>query len=144
MGQEVGVKVPVQLEGCQRAAGLSCSRGGRRRTNADIGLGARLIDGDPGDALNPLLDEVGDVRDDLDGFAQVVAAALPQTNFQVDLAGCDVVVSGQVDAQISLVVSKVQIALATIASGVSPTLCQSFFQGTRNPICCETLVFFSN
>ena len=32
--------------------------------------------------------------DDLDGFAQVVAAALPQTNFQVDLAGCDVVVSG--------------------------------------------------
>ena len=43
-----------------------------------------------GDAADPLLDLVGDVRDDLDGAAEVVAAALLGDDRLVDPAGRDV------------------------------------------------------
>src|SRR5215207_4175209 len=39
------------------------------------------------------LDGVRDVRDDLNGRAQIVAAPLPGDNVQVDAARCDVVVA---------------------------------------------------
>lgn len=90
-----------------------------RHTNANIRLSTRLIDGDSGDPLNPLLNEVGDVRDDLDGTAQVISTTFPQADLHVDLAGGDVVVSGEVDAQISLVMTKIQVTLATGTPRVS-------------------------
>jgi len=43
-----------------------------------------------GQQLDPLLDLVGDVRDDLDGAAEVVAAALAPDDRVVDAAGRDV------------------------------------------------------
>ena len=92
------------------------------RTNADIGLYARLIDGYLRDALNPLLDEIGDVGYYLNGTAQVISATFFPAHLHVDLAGCDVVVSGQVDTQVSLVMPKVQITLAARTWGVSSCL----------------------
>lgn len=56
-----------------------------------------------------MLNEVGDVGDYLDSTAQVISTALLNSYFHVYLASRDVVVPGQVNAQISLVVSKVQI-----------------------------------
>lgn len=56
------------------------------------------------------------MRNHLDGTAQVVSAALFQANFHVDLSGCNVVVSGEVDTQIPLVMPKVQITFATTTS----------------------------
>jgi hypothetical protein len=59
------------------------------------------------------------VRYHLDGTAQVIATAFLQAYLPVYLAGRDVMVSGQVDAEISLVMPEVQIALAATTSGVS-------------------------
>lgn len=44
--------------------------------DADVGLLVRLVDRDARDALDPVLDGVRDVRDDLDRLAEVVAPPL--------------------------------------------------------------------
>lgn len=59
------------------------------------------------------------MRDHLDGAAQVIPAAFFQAYLHVYLAAGNVVVSGQVNAQIPLVMPKIQIAFATATSGVS-------------------------
>lgn len=88
-------------------------------TDADVWLDAGIIDRNSRHALDPLLDEVGDVRDYLDGSAQVVTAAFFQADLHVHFAGCDVVIPSQVDAQVSLVMTEVQITFTATASRVS-------------------------
>ena len=68
----------------------------------------------PGDAPDPLLDLVGDVRDDLDGAAEVVAAALLGDDRLVDPAGRDVGELGQVLVDEPLVVAEVEVRLGAV------------------------------
>ena len=67
-----------------------------------------------GDAPDPLLDLVGDVRDDLDGAAEVVAAALLGDDRLVDAAGRDVAELGQVLVDEPLVVAQVEVGLGAV------------------------------
>ena len=67
-----------------------------------------------GDAGDPLLDLVGDVRDDLDGAAEVVAAALLGDDRLVDPAGRHVRELGQVLVDEPLVVTEVQVRLGAV------------------------------
>ena len=67
-----------------------------------------------GDAQDPLLDLVGDVRDDLDRAAEVVAAALLGDDRGVDAAGRDVGALGQVLVDEPLVVAQVQVGLGAV------------------------------
>ena len=60
------------------------------------------------------LDLVGDVRDDLDGVAQVVAAALLGDHAGVDLAGRHVGRAGQADVQETLVMAHVEVGLRAV------------------------------
>ena len=66
------------------------------------------------DARDPLLDLVGDVRDDLDRAAEVVAAALLRDHGLVDAAGGHVGELGQVLVDEPLVVPEVEVGLGAV------------------------------
>ena len=66
------------------------------------------------DAPDPLLDLVGDVRDDLDGAAEVVAAALLGDDRLVDAAGRDVAQLAQVLVDEALVVAEIEVGLRAV------------------------------
>ena len=59
-----------------------------------------------------ILDFIGDMRNDLDGFAQIIAAALLADDVVVDAAGSDRVLARQVRAHEALVMAKIEIGLA--------------------------------
>ena len=61
-----------------------------------------------------VLDGVGDVRDHLDGGAEIVAAPLLGEDVLVDAAGGDVVVSGGGTAGEALVMAEVEIGLGAV------------------------------
>ena len=63
---------------------------------------------------DPVLDLVGDVRDDLDGVAEIFPAALPGDHPGVHLAGGHVGLGGQVPVQEPLVVPDVQVGLRAV------------------------------
>ena len=60
------------------------------------------------------LDLVGDVRDDLHGVAEVLAAALAGDDLRVDLAGGDVRGLAQLDVEEALVVADVEVGLGAV------------------------------
>jgi hypothetical protein len=70
-----------------------------------------LVGGEPADAA---LDLVGDVRDDLHGLAEVVAAALGVEHGGVDRAGGGVGVAGEALVDEPLVVAEVEVGLAAV------------------------------
>ena len=65
----------------------------------------------PHDAL---LDLVGDVRDDLDGAAEEVAAPLARDHGRVDLPGGDVVSTREAEVDEALVVAEVEVGLGAV------------------------------
>ena len=67
-----------------------------------------------GDQRDPLLDLVGDVRHDLHGAAEVVAAALAADHRVVDPAGGDVRRAARVGVGEALVVAEVEIGLGAV------------------------------
>ena len=66
------------------------------------------------DPVDEILDLVGDVRDDLDRAAQVIAAPLFVEHFPVDLAGGDVGVFVEVFIDESLIVPEIEIGLSAV------------------------------
>ena len=78
-------------------------------------LGDHEVDvGRLGDQRDPLLDLVGDVRHDLDGRAEVVAAALAADHGVVDAAGGDVRGARRVGVGEALVVAEVEVGLGAV------------------------------
>ena len=71
---------------------LDVTHGASQLHNADVGLLVRIVHGYLGNALDPVLNRICDVRNDLDGLAQVVAFPLLLDNMLVDLARRDVVI----------------------------------------------------
>jgi hypothetical protein len=67
-----------------------------------------------GEHVDAPLDLVGDVRDHLDGLAQVVAAALGGQHGRVDRAGGGVGVLGQGLVEEALVVAEVEVGLTPV------------------------------
>ena len=126
--------------GLQEDGALDIADGATDLNETDVGLVALLVDGTAGNGGDPILvrsaqglttylDLVGDVGNDLDGLAEIVAAALALNDSLVDLrgmsgrrraylAGGDVVVSAELHVEESLVVAEVQIGFATISQNV--------------------------
>ena len=77
-------------------------------------LGDDDVDVVGGEPADPFLDLVGDVGDDLDGGAQVVAPALLGQHRRVDRAGGGVGVAVEGDVDEALVVAEVEVALASV------------------------------
>src|SRR3546814_347774 len=71
-----------------------------------------------GGGVDAALDLVGDVRDHLNGGAQVVAGALLADHVLVDLAGGDRVLARQPGVDEALVVAKVQVGLGAVVGDV--------------------------
>ena len=67
-----------------------------------------------GQTVHPALDLVGDVRDDLDGAAEVVAAALLGDDAVVDAAGGHVGVALDELVEEALVVAQVEVGLGAV------------------------------
>ena len=96
----------------------------KKRQRLDVAdCSADLDDGDigrpcavhsAGDLAHRVLDLVGDVRDDLDSFAEVVAAALLGDDLLVDSAGGQVVIARQLGVGKALVMAQVEIGFRPI------------------------------
>ena len=98
-----GLQEGLGLDVAHRAADLGDNDVGHLAVGVGGGLGAH-------DAL----DLVGDVRDDLDGVAQVLPAPLPGDDGGVDLAGGGVGRTREVHVQEPLVVADVQVGLGPV------------------------------
>ena len=118
--REVGHQRHVQEEDVVAAhvvADLACGLEERQRLDVADGaadLGDHHVDVGAGHGPDPLLDLVGDVRDHLDGVAEVVAAALLGDHPGVDLPGRDVGDLAQVGVEEALVVTDVEVGLPTV------------------------------
>ena len=102
---EVGVELAQRLEERQR---LDVAHRAADLGDDDVDVG-RL-----GDQLDAVLDLVGDVRDHLDGAAEVVAAALAPDHRVVDRAGRGVRGAARVDVREALVVPQVEVGLGAV------------------------------
>ncbi len=76
---------------------LNIAYGASKLNNTHIWCLIGVIDGDASHALDPILNCVREVRNNLDGLAKVVAATLALDNVLVDLAGGDVVLAREGD-----------------------------------------------
>src|SRR5207248_4604162 len=95
--------LPDRLEEGQR---LDVAHRAADLDDRDVGL-ARA-------ALDERLDLVGDVRDDLDRAAEIVAAALLLDHRLVDLAGGEVVPAAHLRALEALVVPEIEVRLGAV------------------------------
>ena len=77
-------------------------------------LGDDHVDVVGGQAMDAPLDLVGDVRDDLHGLAEVVAATLGGEHRLVDRSGRGIGVAGQRLVDEPLVVAEIEVGLATV------------------------------
>lgn len=73
--------------------------------DAHVGCLVRIVDRYPRDPLDPVLDGIGQVRDNLHRAAEVVASTLTLDNMLVDLSSRNVVLASQGDVEVSLVVA---------------------------------------
>jgi hypothetical protein len=93
---------------------LNISHGPAQLNDAHIRCLVRIVDRNACDALNPVLDRVRKVGDDLHRTSEVVTATLTLNDVLIDLARRDVVLARQRDVEVALVVSKIEIDLTAI------------------------------
>ena len=109
-------------EGLDESHALNVTNSAAELDNTDVRLLVGVVDRDLGDLANPLLNRASDVGHDLYRLAQVVSAALPLDDLGVDLAESDVVIPGEGDIEVALIVSQVKIDLSTIIQNVDFTV----------------------
>jgi hypothetical protein len=73
-----------------------------------------IIDWNLRDTLNPVLDGICQMWNDLNCASEVIATSLLLDNMLVDLAGCDVVLASERNVEITLVVSEVEVYFSAI------------------------------
>ncbi len=119
-GPDVRDQRHVQEEAVVTAdLGAHLPRGLQERQRLDVAdgpahLGDDEVDVGAAEREHPLLDLVGDVRDHLDGVAEVLAAPLLGDDRAVDLTGRHVVATGEVLVQEALVVTDVEVGLGAV------------------------------
>lgn len=82
--------------------------------DAHVRLLTRVIDGDFCNSFNPVLDGVDNVRHHLDRVAEVVTSALLLDDVGVDFTGCNVVLAGQGNVEVTLVVAEIEVDFTAI------------------------------
>jgi hypothetical protein len=81
---------------------------------AHIWLLTSVIDRYPRNLLYPFLNRIGDVGYDLHSLAKIVALALALDDVLVNLAGGNVVVAGEGDVEVALVVSEIKVDFTAV------------------------------
>ena len=103
----LGADFDTQLaDGLEEGLRLDVAHGTADLNQGHVGVAGTLDDA--------TLDLVGDVRDDLDGCAQVVAPALSAQHVFVDATSGEVVVLGHAGADEPLVVAQVEVGLGAV------------------------------
>ena len=105
---------PELSHGLNERHALDITNGTTELDYTNIRLFVRIVDGYPGDPLDPILNCIRDVRDDLNGLTQVCPLPLLLDNVLVYLARSNIVVSCESDVQVALVVAKIEIDLAAV------------------------------
>ena len=127
-GDIVSAQVSAHLtRGLQEGLGLDITHGSANFRDDDIGGIAMSIGHSLG--AHNALDFIGDVRDDLDGIAQVFAAAFLRNNGGVHLAGRRVRSTGEVHVQETLVVADIEVGFCAIFSDENLTV----LEGVHRP-----------
>jgi hypothetical protein len=67
-----------------------------------------------GDLVDPVLDFIGHVRNDLDRLAQIIAAPFPVQDGLIDLAAGQIVEAGQLGAGKPLVMAEIEIGFRAV------------------------------
>ena len=98
--------MPNLADGFEERERFNVADGATDFTDDDIDISGELLDG--------CLDLVGDVRDHLDGLAEIVTAALALNDLLVDATAGEVVGPGEVGVGVALVVAKVEVGFGTI------------------------------
>jgi hypothetical protein len=97
--------VPVLNQGLDERHGFNVTNSSAQLNDANVRRLSRVIHRRLGHPLNVLLNGVGDMRNNLDGLAEVVSFPLLLQNMAVDLSSGDVALAGQLDTEISAWVS---------------------------------------
>lgn len=82
--------------------------------NTDIRLLVRIVNWNTSDTLDPILDCVRKMRNDLHSAAEVVTSSLLLNDMLIDLAGRDVVLARERDVQVAFVVAEIEINFAAV------------------------------
>ena len=82
--------------------------------NTNIRLLIGIVHRDSSYSLNPLLDSVRDMRYDLDGLPEVASPAFMLNHLLVNLARSDIVLTRQLNVEITLVVAEVEVGFAAV------------------------------
>lgn len=104
--------------GLDERSRLNVTNGTSELDNANVRLFASLVGRHLRDTLNPLLNSVGKVGDNLNGLSKVVSPALALDNVLVNLARSDVVVLAKGHVEVTFVVAEVEIGLSTVVQHV--------------------------
>lgn len=128
---------------------LDISDSSAQLDDTDVGGLVGLVDGDLGNALDPVLDGVRKMRNNLDGLSEVVSSPLNRNiskfesgrwklvskthlalnDMLVNLSRRDVVLASKSNVEVTLVVSEIQIDLSSVVENedlsVPIILCQS-------------------
>ncbi len=104
---ELDAHLPDRLEKRQR---LDIAHGAADLDHADVGVTGR--------GQHVTLDLVGDVRDDLDGCAEILAAALFRDDVRVDLARREIAHAVRARVHEPLVVAQVEVGLRAVVGDV--------------------------
>lgn len=106
---------PPQLShGFDERPALDVTHRPSKLDDANVGFFVRVVDRYPRDALDPVLNGIGQMGYHLNGPAEVISPSLALDDMLVDLAGGDVVLSGQGDVEITLVVAEVEVYLSAV------------------------------
>ena len=109
-GHVVSADAELELpEGLDVRGRFDVADGAAQFDDAHFRLEAGVVAGLMRDGLDPIHDRVRDVRDDLNGFAEVIAATFGFDDLRVYLSGGQVVVTSEVQIEEALVISKVEI-----------------------------------
>src|SRR5580698_5441960 len=93
-------------DGFEEWEGLNIAYSAADLDNSDVTVGRDLAHG--------VLDLVGDVGDDLDSFAEVVAAALFGNDLLIDPASGEIVITCEAGVGEALVVTQIEVSFRTV------------------------------
>ena len=115
LGEVMWTSTPAQLshrlnEGCR----FDVTDSAAEFDDAYVGRFMGRIDGDLGDSLNPVLDGIGEVGNDLNRLSQVVTAAFAFYHMLIHLASCDGIFPSEGDVEVAFVVAQIKVNFAAI------------------------------
>ncbi|KAH3669957.1 hypothetical protein OGATHE_002770 [Ogataea polymorpha] len=101
-------------QGFNKGSRLNITNSSTQFNDTDIWFHSRGVNRNSGNTLNPVLDGISDMRNNLNSFTQVVSFSLLLNHSRVNLACGDIVVFSERNTQVSFIVSQIKIHFSTI------------------------------